>query len=177
MKARVLLLAVLCFLTLSARAAAVDYFLQIEGVEGESADQEFPRSIEIESWSWGVSNQAVAGGGGTGRATFQDFQITKRLDKSSPKLMLACASGKHYPTVIITMRKAGDPPQKYYKITMQDCIVSSFQTSGQNSDSRPAESLSLNYTKISFEYTPYDATGRPLDPVIFGWDLVNNVEL
>lgn len=173
MKIRILLLAAVCLFSVRLQAAAVDYFLKIDGIEGESADAEHRGEIEILSWSWGASNAST--GGQTSRAVFQDLQISKRLDKSTPLLMLACAQGKHIPEVIITLRKAGEPPQKYYKVTMQDCIVSSYQTSANSGEGdRPMESFSLNYTKIKFEYTPFDATGRPLEPVIFGWDLELN---
>lgn len=180
MKIRALLLAALFALNLNVRAAAVDYFLKIEGIPGESADEQHRDEIEIYSWSWGASNPVTVGGGGqtTGRAIFQEFQVVKQLDKSTPLLMRACAKGAHIPSAVLFVRKAGaTTPVTYYKITMQDCIVSSYQTSANGGGDRPTESLSLNFTKISFDYTPYDANGRPLDPITFGWDLATNAEL
>jgi type VI secretion system secreted protein Hcp len=181
MKARVLLLAALFVINLSVRAAAVDYFLKIEGVPGESVDADHRGEIEVLSWSFGVSNPVSVGAGGqtAGKATFQDFQIMKSLDKSTPLLMKACAKGTHIPQAILFVRKATatGTPVTYYKVTMEECMVSSYQISAPNGGDRPSESLSLNFTKITFDYTPYDANGRPLEPVIFGWDVINNVEL
>jgi len=78
--------------------AAVDYFLKLEGIEGESSDSKHKNEIDIESWSWGETQSgsfAGGGGGGAGKVSMQDFHFVMRVNKSSPKLMEACASGEH----------------------------------------------------------------------------------
>ena len=172
MKTRFFILAVL-LVCCAPLQAAVDAFLALDGVPGESVDAQFPNQIELESWSWGITGApVVAGGGGTGKATFQDLHFNKHMDKSSPVLMLACASGRHYPTATISVRKAaGDKPQVYLKITLSDVLVSSYNVAS-SSDDRPAEQLSFSYGKIKFEYTPQNADGSSGTPVVFGWDLL-----
>src|SRR2546430_3152894 len=107
--------------------AAVDFFLKIEGVDGESTDDKHKGEIDIESFSWGVSqsgSHGAGGGGGAGKASFQDLHFHTHVDKSSPKLFLACATGEHFKKAVLTCRKARQEQQEYMKITMSDCLVS-----------------------------------------------------
>ena len=79
---------------------AVDYFLKIEGIEGESHDDKHKNEIDLQSWSWGetqTGTHSAGGGGGAGKVDMQDFHFVMAHNKASPKLMLACASGEHDP--------------------------------------------------------------------------------
>src|SRR3982751_4148187 len=101
----------------------VDYFLKVEGIDGESHDSKHPGWIDIDSWSWGATQpgaHAAGGGGGAGKVAMQDFHFTMKVNKSSPKLMLACANGQHIPKAVLTCRKAGKDQQEYMKVTMTD---------------------------------------------------------
>jgi type VI secretion system secreted protein Hcp len=135
--------------------AVVDYFLKIDGIQGESQDKTHKGEIEIQSWSWGETQTgtAVVGGGmGAGRVDMRDFNLHKLVDKASPKLMLACAQGEHLKSAILTCRKAGKEQQEYLKITFSDMLVSSFNIMGDATNVLPTEQLSLNFTKVEFEY-------------------------
>ncbi|MBL7794949.1 MAG: type VI secretion system tube protein Hcp [Saprospiraceae bacterium] len=147
------------------QAAHVDYFLKIDGVDGESTDAKCRECIHIESFSWGATNPSATGahgaggGGGAGKVSVHDISITKMNDKSSPDLMQAAASGQHIKEAKLTCRKAGGDQQEYLTYTLEDVLVSSYSTSGQGSSSgRPMESLSLNFTKVTFQWT--DASGK-----------------
>lgn len=136
--------------------ALVDYFLKIEGVPGESQDSKHKGEIEIESWSWGATQTGTAthgGGLGAGKVSMQDFHFVMKVNKSSPLLMRACASGDHIKSAILTCRKAGKDQQEYLKITFNDLMVSKYETGGTNSaDVVPLDQLALNFTKVEFEY-------------------------
>ena len=153
--------------------AATDYFLKIEGVDGESTDAKHKGQIEIDSFSWGVSNSgsmAAGGGGGAGKASFSDLHFTKTVDKSSPKLMEAVATGEHLRSVDLVVRKAGGDQLEYYKVTLQDVVISGYSTTGSSGEA-PSESISLNFSKIVFEYTPQNADGTAAAPLKTGYDL------
>lgn len=135
--------------------AVVDYFLKIDGIQGESQDKTHKGEIEITSWSWGATQtgtSAIGGGAGAGRVDMSDFRLAKLVDKASPSLMLACAQGAHIKTAVLTCRKAGKEQQEYLKITFSDLLVSSFKTDGSSADVIPAEQVSLNFSKVEFEY-------------------------
>jgi type VI secretion system secreted protein Hcp len=146
-------------------------FLKIDGVDGESQDQTHANEIEIQSFSWGAIYVPGSAGGGAGKVSMQDLSLVRRLDKASPQLMLACATGKHFPEAVLVCRKSGDPAVEYYKITLSDVLVSSVQTGGSAGDTVPTESVSLNFTKIKWEYVPVDATGTAQEPVVAEYDL------
>lgn len=154
---------------------AVDYFLKIDGIEGESQDKTHEKQIQISSWSWGETqsgSMAMGGGGGSGKVSMQDFHFTKHLDKASPKLFLACAGGEHIKKATLYMRKAGKTAQEYSTIDFTDCLISSFQLGGHGET--PDEQVSLNFTKIEVSYKPQKADGSLDGAVKTGWDLKKN---
>jgi len=147
---------------------AVDYFLKIDGVEGESLDRAHPNSIEVLSFSWGESNAsrvAHGGGGGAGRVSMQDLHFTMRVNKASPTLMLACANGKHFQKATLTCRKAGGEQQlDFLKFTLSEVLVSSYESSGDQNVG-PTDQLSLNFLKIQMAYSPQNVDGSLQAPV------------
>lgn len=143
--------------------AAVDYFLKIDGIEGESHDSKHKATIDLESWSWGVTQHgthAGGGGGGAGKAVAQDFHFVMKVNKASAKLMLACATGEHIKKAVLTCRKAGKTQQEFLMYTMEDLLVSSYQTGGSgHSDIVPTDQISLNFSKVQVEYKIQNADG------------------
>jgi type VI secretion system secreted protein Hcp len=157
--------------------AAVDYFLKIDSIPGESSDSKHKNEIDLESWSWGEANSgshATGGGGGAGKVSMNDFSFVMRVNKASPKLFLACASGQHIKEALLTCRKAGKDQQEYLKIKFSDLLISNYQTGGSNSDVVPVEQISLNFSKIEVSYAPQKADGTLDSPVVHNWNLKEN---
>ena len=160
--------------------AAVDYFLKLQGIDGESTDSKHKNEIDIESWSWGATqsgSSAYGGGGGAGKVQMQDFHFTMRVNKASPKLMLACASGEHIKEAILTCRKAGKEQQEYLKIKFTDLLVSSYQTGGSAGDVIPMDQIALNFSKIELEYKEQKPDGTLGGATKAGYDLKSNKSL
>jgi type VI secretion system secreted protein Hcp len=160
---------------MTADAATVDYFLKIDGVEGESTDERHKGEIEILSFSWGETQTGTmsrGGGGGAGKVSMQDFHFTMAMNKASPSLFLKCATGEHIKQAVLTARKAGGDQQEYLKVTLTDVLITSYQTSG--SGDQPIDSFSLNFAKIEFEYKPQKPDGSLDAPVKAGYDLKLN---
>lgn len=156
---------------------AHDMFLKLDGISGESADDKHKGEIDIQSFSFGVSQAGTAGrggGAGAGKASFTDISIVKSADKASPNLMAKCATGEHIASALLTVRKAGGTQQEYYKIKLTDLLVSNFQNTGSGEDSIPMETLSLNFSKIEFEYNEQDNKGGLKGVVKAGYDLKAN---
>src|SRR5438128_11888840 len=131
--------------------AAVDYFLKLKGIDGESADAKHKGEIDVESWSWGESQSGTGhfgGGSGAGKVQMQDFHFVMKVNKASPKLLLACATGQHIKEATLTCRKAGKDQQEYLKFKFNDLLISSYQTGGSgHSDVVPTDQISFNYSK------------------------------
>jgi type VI secretion system secreted protein Hcp len=160
---------------------AVDMFLKLDGIEGESKDHKHKDSIHIESFSMGMNQTGsfgTQGGGGTGKVAVHDISITKFLDKSSPVLMLHCANGKHIPNGLITVRKAGEHPLEYLKIKLSDILISSVQHAGHGGGDLLTENVTLNFAQMRVEYQEQSKTGGPEGgPKLFGWDVKANQKL
>ncbi len=158
--------------------AAVDYFLKIDGIEGESQDATHRGEIQLSSWSWGATNTGTmqsGGGGGGGKASMQDFSFSMPVNKATPKLAQALSSGSHIKKAVLTCRKAGKTPQEYLIVTFEDIIVSSYSTGGsQGEDSIPDEHISLNFAKISYAYREQKADGTLAGVVPFSHSMKTN---
>jgi len=140
----------------------VDMFLKIDSIPGESKDNKNKDSIVIESFSWGETQTAQPGGGG--QVFLQDLAFTKRMDKASPKLALACANGTAIPDAVLTCRKAGEQYQSkdaFLKIKLYDIIVSGYHTSAvaEGEEPVPVDQVSFNYSKIEWSYQQQDHQG------------------
>ncbi len=149
-------------------------YMKIEGIDGEATDRGHEGEIDILSWSWGMSQTGSAhtgGGAGSGKVSVRDLSFTKHVDKSSPDLMLACASGKHFPKIELIMRKAGAEPQEdYLKYTFENAFCTSYQVGGSASDPLPTENVTLNFTKVLVEYKEQKPDGSLGAPEQAGWD-------
>jgi type VI secretion system secreted protein Hcp len=143
-------------------AKNIDMYLKLDGVKGESQDSKHKDSIEIESFSWGVTNAGTASSGsglGAGKAVFRDFTITKGADAASPVLFEKCATGEHIKSAILTIRKSGGTKLEYYKVKFTDLLVSDFSITGTGENSIPVETVTLNYTEINLHYTAQQQDG------------------
>jgi type VI secretion system secreted protein Hcp len=168
-----------CLVSSHYSPASAAAFIKFDGVDGESQDTTHQGAIDVLSWSWGATNSgthAGGGGGGAGKVSMSDLTVTKELDKSSPRLMLACARGEHIREAVLILRSQAEEPVEYLKITLSDLLVTSYSVAGTGSSGgdRPMESLSLNFSRIEIEYIPVDADGAPQEPVRASWDLVEN---
>jgi type VI secretion system secreted protein Hcp len=153
--------------------AAFDYFLRVDGIQGESADAKHKGEIDVLSWSWGETQPippAGGGGGGAGKVEMSDLTVVARVSKASPHLLLACASGKHFKSAVLTGRKAGKGQADYLTFSLSDVLVSSYQTGGSASDEPPMDSVALSFGRIQVEYKEQKADGSLGDSVKVGWD-------
>lgn len=157
---------------------AVDFHLKINGIEGESSNENHKNEIQLESWSWGESqtgSSAHGTGAGAGQISMQDFHFVMKMNKASPKLLLACAQGKHIPDATLVCRKAGGKQEKYLEVKFSDVLISSYQTGGSGGGEVPMEQISFNFTKIEFDYLTQDAKGMTKSAGKVYYDLKKSV--
>jgi type VI secretion system secreted protein Hcp len=158
---------------------AMDTFARIDGIKGESKDAQHKDEIEVLAWSWGVSQSGTmshGGGSSAGKASFQDFTFTHHIDKASPLLLKACATGQHIKDATITVRKAGKNPQEYLVIKMTDVLVTSVSLGLAAESAVTGESVSLQFAKVDLEYKPQKADGTLEPGIHFKYDLKANKE-
>jgi type VI secretion system secreted protein Hcp len=152
---------------------AADIFAKLGDIKGESIDAKHKDEIEVLQFSWGVTNSgsmAHGTGGGEGKAQFHDLTFVHKIDKSSPVLFQACATGVHLKDATITHRKSGKEQQEYLVVKMNDVIITSVQNSTHpNADD--SESVTLAFAKVAVEYKPQKADGSLDAGIHFKYDL------
>jgi type VI secretion system secreted protein Hcp len=156
---------------------AANIFAKIGTIKGESNDAKHKDEIEVLAWSWGVTqsgSMAHGGGGGEGKATFHDLTFSHHIDKASPLLLKACATGEHIPEATITVRKAGKGQQEFLIIKMTDVIVTSVAMSVAVDDPITAETVTLQFAKVDLEYKAQKDDGSLEAGLHFKYDLKTN---
>lgn len=157
---------------------AMDMFLKIEGVDGESLDSKHSGEIDVLAWSWGMTQSGsmhVGGGGGTGKVAVQDVSITKYVDKSSATIMNQTCAGKHFPNAVLVIRKAGGDPLEYWKLTMNKVLITSISTGGSGGEDQLTENLTLNFEDFMAEYTEQKEDGSAGATTQAGFNIAQNV--
>lgn len=157
---------------------AVDMFLKLTDIEGEAKDDEHTNEIDVLAWSWGLSQSGtfhMGGGGGSGKANFQDISITKYVDKASMTLMGYIATGKHIAEATLVVRKAGgDKPLEYIKIEMKQVMVTSVSTGGSGGEDQLTENITLNFAQVATFYKPQTEKGADEAAIDFKWNIATN---
>jgi type VI secretion system secreted protein Hcp len=151
---------------------ASDIFAKLGDIKGESLDSKHKDEIEVLSFSWGVTNagsMAHGSGGGEGKATFHDLSFVHNIDKASPILMQACATGAHIKEATITHRKAGKGQQEFMIVKMNDVIITGV-THGGSGDGA-SENVSMAFAKVAVEYKPQKPDGSLDAGIHFKYDL------
>lgn len=162
---------------------AVDMFLVLKGggeAKGETKDDVYASKdgIDILAWSWGMSQSGTfhqGGGGGAGKANFQDLSVTKFVDNASPTLMEMCANGDHFTSAHLVVRKAGKKPLEYIKFDMKKVMVTSVSTGGSGGEDRLTENISLNFEEVKWTYVKQKDDGSGEPDKDFKWNIGKNV--
>jgi type VI secretion system secreted protein Hcp len=160
---------------------AIDFFLQIDGIPGDSRDSQHKDWIDVLSWSWGESQSATTHpgtGSGTGKVAFSDLSFTQRTSKASPALFLSCASGKHIKQAKLSVRRAtGKADDDFLMWTFSNLLVSSFQTGGSGGEDTIFDTVSLNFSKAQISLREQKADGSLDAPITAGWDTKTNTKV
>lgn len=149
-------------------AAAVDMFLKLGGIKGESVARGHEGDIEVLAWSWGTST-------GTARTTkgllpaacVQDLSVTKFIDAATPQIIINGVTGAVVPEAVLAVRKAGDRPTDFLVLRMYQVRVVSYTTGGSGGEDRLTENVTIRFDSLRGEYRRQSADGSYLPPVTF----------
>lgn len=156
----------------AAQAASMDYYLKVDGIAGDATHDQHRGWIDIQSFSWGVTNSAgggAGGGGGAGKSVFQDFSWSQIVDSSIPPMFVALTQGKHIKEVTLDVVRPGEKSPPFFQMSFEDVLLSSLSVAGSGEE--PVASLSFSYSKVELIYTPQDPKGGAGKAVKGGWDL------
>lgn len=158
---------------------AIDMFMKVDGVTGESKDSNHSGWTDITSFSWGASqpgNMAVGGGGGAGKVNFNDLRVEALIDKSTTALLKYCASGKHITKVEVSICKAGGTQVEYARITLEDVLVTTMNYNGADNGDTLAMTYSFQASKVKQQYWEQSSTGGKGAESTAGWNIKENKE-
>jgi type VI secretion system secreted protein Hcp len=177
-KSRASVLTVLLLLMFSCSPslrAAGDMFLDITGIPGESTDPSHTNQVDVLGWSWGMINGGSAQTGvSTNKASFQSLNVTKYVDKASPRLMLACAKGTHISMATLYVRNTDTNPIEFIKIRLTNVLVTTVLTGGSGGEDQLTENVSLSFANVQLDYIPVKPDVDAGTPFSFRWDIPSN---
>lgn len=159
---------------------AIDIYLQLDGIKGESADSGHQGWIELTSAHWGVlqprsATASTAGGHTAERCEHRTLALTKLADLSSPILMQTCSMGKTIPKAKLEFMRAdgNGVPVKYYEVEMENVMIASVdQTVHEGVILHDA--VGLRFSKVKWKYTQQKLGGGAAGNTTGGWDLAGN---
>jgi type VI secretion system secreted protein Hcp len=156
---------------------AVDMFLKLDKVQGESQDAKHLNEISVLSWSWGLSNSGtthVGTGSGGGKAQFENITVGKYIDKASVTLINYVATGQHIDKAELVVRKAGGNPLEYFIIKLRNVIVSHYATGGSGGEDLLTETITLNFAEFKISYVPQNKDGKGDAAISFDYNIQAN---
>jgi type VI secretion system secreted protein Hcp len=159
---------------------ATDYYLQLDGIKGESTDSKHNAWIECTSINWSITQPksataSTAGGHTAERAELSEITLTKLIDLASPMLAQLCACGKTIPKARLEMLRAdgAGEPIKYFEVELENVLIAHIAPSFGGADF-PGESLGLKFSKVRWKYTQQKIGGGSNGNTAGGWDLSTN---
>jgi len=158
---------------------AVDMFMRVEGANGESKDSNHKEWTDIKSFAWGATqpgNMVSGGGGGVGKASFNDLQVLARIDKAAPSVLKNCASGQHLGKVEVSVCKAGGSQIEYTRVTLEEVLVTSVQYTAEQGSDAVFVQYSFQAAKVKQQYWEQTDKGGKGAETVLGWNIKENRE-
>ena len=155
-------------------------YLKYEGLDGEATHEKHTKWIEVQSLQFGVGRGiSTPTGATTNRESSQpsvsEVVITKMLDNSSTALFAESVTGTAGKKVEIHLVNTGDPGDTYVEYTLTDSLISGYSVS--SGGDRPSESISINFTKIEFKFTAFDAKNKTASPMVVGYNMATGTKI
>jgi type VI secretion system secreted protein Hcp len=161
--------------------AGTDYHLFIDGIPGESTDAHHTNEIDVVSFSWSESLATgghSGGGGGShlGKVAMGDLTVTAPTSKATPKLLVACASARHFPQARLSCANVGQHPADFLVITLKAVLVSALSVAGSSgtASNRPLDEISLSFDEIEISYRQQNPNGTLGSPITGAWNVRTN---
>ena len=134
---------------------AIDMFMKVEGVNGESKDSNHKDWTNIESFDWGAEqpgSMTSGGGGGAGKVNFNVLTVVAAIDKAAPTILKNCATGQHLSKVEISVCKAGGEQIEYSRTTLEDVLVTGVKFIGVQDNDALKMRYSFQAAKVKNQY-------------------------
>jgi len=142
-----------------------DIFLSVQTkragkLKGESKAVDHTEEIVVHGWNWGLAASSALGSSqATGRRSYKNLTVTKRIDSASTSLMSVLATNDEVKEAKLSMRKAGEGQRDYFTIKLSAARVTALDIDcGENGDA--IERISFSFNKVEVSYEQQSATGQ-----------------
>lgn len=155
-------------------------YLKVDGVNGECEEAGHEKWIDIISFDWGVfqpGNMSVGGGGGAGKANFDDLTVIAAVDKATPALLKYCSSGKHINEITLSVCKAGGSALEYIKIKLKEVLITNVTYIGIIRRPTVGMKYSFQAAEFQIEYVEQTELGTKGASSLSGWNIKENREI
>jgi type VI secretion system secreted protein Hcp len=153
---------------------AIELFLKLTGIDGESTDAKHKGEIDVLAWSWGLSREVASpGGGATGPTKIESVSIQKLVDLASPLLLSASAQNKRISDGMLTTRKAGMGGAEFLLFKMTNVVVTSVNVAASEATNAPTENVNLSFSKLELTYRATNPNGTPGPEKTFRFDVAS----
>ncbi|MCK6490685.1 MAG: type VI secretion system tube protein Hcp [Planctomycetes bacterium] len=157
---------------------SIKAFIKLDGIDGQSTDDKHKGQIDVVDFSYGGAQPTVRASHGGARSgagvAVDNFAFTHFIDKATPNLFKALCTGKPVAKVVFELCRSTGDSTPYLTVTMEDVLVAAIANGAMRDDSVvPAETVGLNYGKITIAYTETDPkTGAKGGKVEYSADVV-----
>ena len=134
-----------------------DYFLKIDGIEGEAHDTVHGKEVRLMDFGFSVAARADTSGHIVGKMVIENASFTASIDQSYPLLMKALTTNQNIKTVVLTCRKAGKEQEDFFKVTLQNVHVCDCRLEGNTTV--PTMVFKMGFTLVEFGYRAQNEKG------------------
>lgn len=159
---------------------ALDAYLQLGDIKGDSTDDKHKGWIEVKNVNWGVTQPratsiSTAGGHTSGKAEVHEVSFDKLADIASPVLFQTCAMGKTLPKATFEFFRADGSGTriKYFTIELESVMLAAVQPNSGD-EGLINEKVHLASAKIKVTYTQQLVGGGAGGSTTGGWDSAAN---
>jgi type VI secretion system secreted protein Hcp len=158
--------------------ARADLFLLVDGIPGESVQEQHEDWIDVENYKINFNLTAGGGGGGAGRSRLTQFDVAAFVSKASPELLLALLSGRHIRDMELDITRIIDGQQKSYANWLfSDVTVMNFnQTNGGGLSERSLDIYSFDFRELEYKYTEFAPDGSVSGSTTITWNFATGSE-
>lgn len=145
-----------------------------QDVPGESKIAGFEKYMEVSSFDFGLGRRITSGTASTregGTVSLSEVVLRKKTDGTTIKFFAQATNGKLDKDAEIAFVRTGTKNEAYLTFKLWKTTISglNFKSAG-GQDSRPDETLHLNFNKVEIHYNPIgdDLSGSPSNA---NWDI------
>jgi type VI secretion system secreted protein Hcp len=159
---------------------AIDVFMKIDGISGESLDTQFKDWIEVLSLNWVVESPVSKDGAGQTVRSLRssEFSITKVVDKATTQIVKALVQNENIKEIRVALCRSGKEKIKYLEYVFKNCVITkaALRTASHSEESLPTEDIQFRFALIEITYFQQKREGGgSAGQISFSWNISERI--